>query len=515
MRPARARMTSRATALVIVATATVACGPRRPASFGPDKVDIPVSDGTRARAVSAERSSRQSAPPSGAAKASHFPPVVYLKLGNGMGVDVVTSRALPIVQMRLLVRAGASDAPPGVALLTGEMLKDGGTRGMTSAELARRIETLGADLSVDTALDGTILSMAVTRDQAAEGLALLAQIVREPRFDDGELRKTKARAVDAAESALRSSGQFTATRLLFRELYPAKSAYATYGAVPSEINRIDAGAVRELHRRFYVPKATTLVLAGDIDEATAKGLAEKSFGSWTGGEPPKTEHAPPRLTKTRVLVAHRPKSAQSDVYVAVIAPPRQAPEWANVRVAVQILGGGPASRLYADVREQRSLAYRVSAQVQDLAHGEQPLFLYAGTATPKTALTVAALLENLTRLTTSPPATAETENARRFVSDVFAIRMETIGSIADLVVTQEQLGLGEGYWDKYRRDVRATDAAAAETAARKLVGRGDTLVVVAGDADIIAPELAKIGEVTVVDPEKELETMRTIPQEAR
>ena len=38
------------------------------------------------------------------------------------------------------------------------------------------------------------------------------------------------------------------------------------------------------------------------------------------------------------------------------------------------------------------------------------------------------------------------------------------------------------------------------------------LVVVAGDADVIAPELAKFGEVTVVDPEKEFKTMRTVPQ---
>lgn len=501
-------------ALICVAgTSNGACGGSRPATFGPNRVDIPVGGGRRPGTSATDGSSRQSPPPPGTTKESRFPSVAVSKLANGMGVDVVTSRSLPIVQLRVLVRAGSANAAAGVAVLTGDMLKDGGTRAMSSAELSRRVETLGADLTADTDLDATVLSMAVATEQVPEALSILAQVVREPRFDEGELRKTKARAIDAAESAARSNGQFTATRLLFRELYPEKSAYATYGAVPSEIARIDGHSIRELHRRLYVPKATTLILAGDIDQATAQSLAEKTFGSWTGGEVAKIEHAAPRLSgKTRVLVAHRPKSVQSDIYVATIAPPRRAPDWPAIRVAVQILGGGPASRLYGDVREQRSLAYRVGAQVQDVVYGEQPMFVYAGTETGKTAQTVAGLLENLSRIATSPPTLLETEHARRFLSDVFAIRMETIGSIADLVVTQEQFGLGEGYWDAYRKELRATDTPAAERAAKKLYGGGEALIVVAGDADVIAAELAKLGDVTVIDPEKEFKTMRTVPQ---
>lgn len=490
-----------------------ACGPRAPASFGPTKVDIPVSDGARHAAAPAHHEGT-TAPPSGATKESPFPAVATSKLANGMGVDVVTSRALPIVQVRVLVRAGSGyGAAPGVATLTGDMLKDGGTRAMSSAELLKRVETLGADLSVGTDFDSTVLAMAVTKDQLPEALSILSQVVREPRFDGDELRKLKARTTDELEDDARSSGSYTATRLVFRELFPEKSPYATYSLVPSEVAKIDGAAIRDFHRRFYVPKTTTLVLAGDVDVATAKSLAEKTFGSWTGGDPPKVDFAPPHLpAKPRVLIANRPKSVQSDVYVAMIAPARKTEGWPAVRVANQVLGGGVASRLFSDVREQRSLAYRTSAQVLELAHGEQPLVVYAGTETAKTGQAVTGLLDNLARMVSSPPTAAETEGARRYISDVFAIRMETIGSIADMVVTQETFGLPEGYWDAYRKQVRATDPAEAEAAARKLYTTGKAIIVVAGDADVIAPELAKFGEVTVVDPEKEFKTMRTVPE---
>lgn len=501
-------------ALVASALVIGACGGGGQASYGPEKVAIPTTDGSAAPKPQAP--ARELPPPSGTAKESPFPAVSRARLANGVGVAVVTSKSLPIVQIRVLVRAGSGFGPsPAVAGLTGDMLKDGGTRTMTSAELLSRVETLGSDLSVRTDFDATVLSMAVTKDQVGEALRLLSQVVREPRFDGEELKKLKSRTADEAEDAARSSGSFTATRLVFREIFPAGHPYATYGNIPAEIAKVDGAQIREFHKRFYVPKATTLVLAGDVDEATAKTLAETHFGSWNAsGEPPKVEFGGAKKPeKQRVFVAHRPKSVQSDVFVAMLAPPRQDQNWPSIRVASQILGGGVASRLFADVREQRSLAYRTSAQILELAHGPQPLVLYAGTESSKTAKAIDGLLENAARMVSAPPDETETATARRYLSDIFAIRMETIGSIADMLVTQDTFALPDGYWDAYRKQVRATTAADADATSKALYGQS-AFIVVAGDADTIAPELTRFGEVTVIDPEKEFKTVRTLPQAA-
>ena len=504
--------------LVISASVLIAVGcggAGRIATSGPSKVDIPAADGTHAPKNGGAGAARQSAPASGVVKESPFPRVARFTLANGLSVAVVTVRALPIVQARLLVRAGSGDGPtPAVAALTGSMLKEGGTRALSSSDLLRRVETLGGDLSVVTSFDSTVLALPLTKDQLGEGLSLLSQVVREPRFDEGELHKLKARATDAAEDEARSSGEWTALHLVFRELFPEKSAYANLGTLPSQIAKVDGAAVRAFHRRFYVPKAATLVLAGDVEEAEARALAERHFGAWTGGEQPKVERAAPRApAKLRVLVAHRPKSEKADIYLATLGPARKSESWAAVRVANQVLGGGVASRLFTEVREQRGLAYEVHARSFELASGEQPVLAYARTETAKTSQTVAALLESFGRMTSAPPTSSETETARGYVSDVFAIHLESIGSIADLVVTQDEFGLPDGYWDAYRKQLRATDATQVEAAAKKLYTTLDkALIVVAGDADAIAPDLAKLGDVTVVDPEKEFKTMRTLTQ---
>ncbi len=508
MRSARTFLAAAGLPILVLAAA---CAGPTATSTGSGKVDLPFTDGL-ARHARSESPKRQSPPPSGIQRDVTFPAILRSKLANGLSLDVVRSRTLPIVQVRLVVRAGAGyGAQPGVGEITAQMLKDGGTRTMSSAEVLRRVETLGADLSVRSEPDATVLAMALTKDKVAEGLAILSEVVREPRFDGEELKRLKARATDEAEDAARADGSYTAAWLVFHELFPQGHPYHVYGALPSQIAKVDAARVREHHKRFFVPKNATLVLAGDIDEATAKDLAQKHFGSWSGGEPPEIDFPAPKAPDaTRVLVAHRPKSAQSEIYVATLAPERKTERWAHVRVANQILGGGVASRLFSDVREQRSLAYSTGAQIFELSHGPQPVVLYAGTETAKTAQAVAGLVENMKKMRTQPPTPQETETARRYLSDVFAIRMETLGAIAEMVVTQETFGLPDGYWDRYRKEIRATEAKDAAEMARAMYG-DEALVVVAGDADVIGPELARFGEVTVHDPENEFKVTKTIP----
>jgi zinc protease len=488
--------------------ASVGCGPAV-ATTGPAKVDLPATDGVANKRPTAPQ--RQSPPPSGVAKESPFPTVTRGKLANGLDVAVVTSRALPIVQIRLVVKAGENYGGVGTAAFVGDMLKDGGTRSMSSAEVLRRVETLGSDLSIRTDMDSTVIAMPLTKDTTDAGLAILAEVVREPRFDGEELKKTKARAIDSAEDALRSSGTFTASRIVWAELYPEKSPYHTYALLPSQIAKIDGAQIRDHHRKYFVPKNSTLVIAGDIDAAAAKELAQRHFGAWTGGEPPKVELAAARAPqKTQVFIAHRPKSVQSDIFVATLAPQRTDKRWPQIRIATHVLGGGVASRLFTDVREQRSLAYSTTAQVREVAHGDEPLVLYAGTQTGKTEAALTGLLENIDRMKSSPPTTQETDTARRYLSDIFAIRMEAVGSIADMVATQDAMGLPDGYWDTYRKELRATDAKEVEAVVPTLLG-GKPIIVVSGDADVIGGELAKFGDVTVLDPEKEFKTIKTIP----
>jgi predicted Zn-dependent peptidase len=482
------------------------CGGAAPATFGPQKVDIPIRDTTKVSKKGA--AAHKEGPPAPlASRESPFPAVKRTKLPNGMDIAVARAGSLPVVHVRLVVRVGANYGTPGAGAITASLLKDGGTRTMTSAALLSRLETLGASLGVSTDFDKSTFSLAVVKDKLPDALAVLAEMISAPRFDEGELKKLKARMSDEADEAAKSNGTWMAMRVAFRELYSDKSPYATYELLPTEIAKVDGKAVRDFYKAFYVPKNTELVLAGDVGDAEAEALAKKHFSVFAGGDPPKVEfptQIPP--AKRRVLVVDRPKSVQSDIFVVGLAPERTSPAWADLRVANQILGGGVASRLFMDVREQRSLAYSTRSQIVELARGAQPLVCYAGTQTPKTADAVQGLLDNVGKIAVGPIADAEVLSARRYLSDIFAVRMETVGSIADLIVLADALGLGEGYWDKYREAVRSVDVPRAQAASKVLFSADKVIVVVAGDAGAITKDLGRFGEVVVIDPAKGFQT---------
>lgn len=235
-----------------MSAALVACGGGD--ASAPPHLDLPVPPAH----TTADQSQKHREPPPGSlqSRPSPFPAIARAKLDNGLRVATVTASALPVVQIRVVAFAGMGYGVPAAASLTADMLKDGGTRAMTSAQVASRIEALGASLSVDVDFDRTVLSLGVTQSHLDEALALLAQVVTEPRFDGTELRKLKARRADEAREAERGNGGWCATRLLFRELFTEQNPYSRYDQVPTEIAKITEATLRDFHKEASFPRTS-------------------------------------------------------------------------------------------------------------------------------------------------------------------------------------------------------------------------------------------------------------------
>jgi predicted Zn-dependent peptidase len=278
----------------------------------------------------------------------------------------------------------------------------------------------------------------------------------------------------------------------------------------SEVTKVSARDVQDFHRKFYVAKNMEVVVAGDVEPAVATTEVARAFGRVRGDAAPEVSFPPPKAPeKRRVLIANRPKSVQSDIYVVGVAPERKSPKFPSMRVANQVLGGGVAGRLFADVRESRSLAYSTGSQLIDVAHGPMLTFATAGTQTAKTVDAVQGLLDNLGKMRSGVTGT-ENDGARRFLADIFAVRLETLGALADLYVAKDTLGLPDDYYDGYRKELREMTVEQTNASAKELFDPEHVLVIVAGDASKIAEGLRKLGDVTVVDPEADFAVTKTL-----
>jgi predicted Zn-dependent peptidase len=496
----------RATSLSALSALLVACSaapPQAQTAAAPPPPPIPTTVPVTAPTIDA----RALPPPSGLAPDWLFPAIKDTSEANGLGIRLVQRRSLPLVYLELVVKSGsASDEDkPGLAAVAGELLKAGGAGKWTGTTLVDAAESLGSSLDVTTDRDSTRITLAVTTEHFRDALDILAAVATKPRFDPGEFAKLKQREHDRVASLAKTSAGWAASMVLYRRLFELPSAvhpYSHFDATPTEIDAIKLADCKAWHAREFSPKNAFLVVAGDVEDAPLAEAVHASFGAWKGDapeEPNFTAPVPPNALS--IFLVDRPASAQAEVYVATLGPERKSPEWPVLRTTNQILGGGVTGRLFLDVREKRSLAYRTRSSVESLAHGPVPIVLSAGTQTAKTGLTLQALLEQFDGLTKNAPTDEETAIATRYLSDVFLVGVDTVGTIAGMTADLGIYGLPNDYYDTYRTAVRAVSKQAVFELSQEYFKPEKAIVVVAGDAARLTAPLSHFGAVQIVDAE--------------
>lgn len=459
-------------------------------------------------------------PPPGITPHAPFPPIAHRELPNGMGLGVMPRTSLPLIELRLVILSGQSSdgEHAGLAALAGEFMKAGGAGKWSSRELVERAEGLGRAVSVSTDRDATTISIGATKGDLDAALEILATLVTKPRFLPVEFDKLKAREIDRVKSSV-ADPRWLASMALYRELFELPTSvhpYARYDAMPEELGAITIAHAKGWHQKHVTPENAVLFVAGDVETSAVEQAAARWFGAWKGKRPESESFSTPRAASSlELFVVDRPGSTQSQVYVGVLGPERKTPEYAALRAANQILGGGVAGRLFLDVREVRSLAYNTGSFVDELANGPMPLVLSAGTQTAKTADAVQALLEHVEKMGAAEPTASELEIASRYLSDSFLFRMETAGALAALAANLRILGLPDDAYDDYRKAVRELSPEAVRRVASRYYRRDSAVVVVAGDATEVAKPLTRFAAVKVLDPQRGFVVRSTLPKDAK
>ncbi len=149
---------------------------------------------------------------------------------------------------------------------------------------------------------------------------------------------------------------------LFPEGHPYR--HSTIGSM-DDLDAASLDDVKTWFKTWYGPNNAVLVLAGDIDTATAKPLVEKYFGDIPAG--PAVERRlkawiPERDTTIRESMEDQ--VANSRLYRVWAVPGLSETDSTNLTMAAAILGGGGSSRLHKDLVRDLQIAIGVNAYVQ-------------------------------------------------------------------------------------------------------------------------------------------------------
>ncbi|MBK6533551.1 MAG: insulinase family protein [Deltaproteobacteria bacterium] len=450
-----------------------------PAPVAPTPTPVAAADAGAPETVAP----RVAVPTPGPARDVHLPPVRATTLANGLAVQLVEYHTLPVLHLRLVVGAGSATDPanlPGLASLTGDMLREGTTT-RSSAQIAEAIEFVGGSISVSTSADVTVLSVSVLRDHAETALNLLADVVGRPTFPQVEINKLKRRETDRLQQSRNDPGWLT-RRAFYQGLYGEGHPYGRIDTTTQALARLTRADLVAYHRARYVSGNMFLTVVGDVQPAAFDTLLGRTLGTLRRGTAPATPiAAAPAATARQIVLVDRPESAQSVIRIGNVSLRRADPDWVPFTVANQLLGGGVSSRLFMDLRELRSLSYGVYARMGENV-GESQWFAGGQVRTAVTGDALHALFRHLECLTTEPAPEPELAMTRSYLTDSFALSIETPGNVADLISGMRIFGLPSDYYDTLRARVTAVDAAASLATARRYIRPDRSLVVVVGTA---------------------------------
>jgi len=423
-------------------------------------------------------------------------------LDNGMVVMLLEDHELPLVDAVALVRTGARLEPAdkvGLASLTGEVLRTGGTGSMSPDELNAFLENKAASIETGIGTASGSASMSALAKDLPEVLAVFADVLRDPAFAADQLEVARAAEI-AAIARQNDDPQQIAFREFSDVVYDESSPYARQTTYAS-IGAIDRDDLVAWHERYFHPNRVILGLVGDFDSQRALELIRKELGDWQRGpEPADPEVAIAASANPGVFFVDKDDMTQSNILIGHLGIEKDHPDYYAVEVVNNVLSGGFASRLFSNVRSKKGLAYAVFGSIGSNYDYPGLVQLFTTTKTETTAAAIDALLEEARLIrTTSPPTEAEVERARQSILNSFVFESDSTREILNQQLRYEYYGYPLDWLERYQKGIEAVTVEQARAAAAAHLHPDRFSILVVGPGEGMDAPLSNYGEVTDVD----------------
>jgi len=447
-------------------------------------------------------------PSAGEAKPWAFPAPERGTLDNGLTLLRCHRPGQQVVAVEVLLDAPLEAEPQGqegVATLMARAFSEG-TDKHSAEDFAAELERCGATLDAHADHPGVRLSLEVPVSRLAKALGLLADALRAPAFDDGEIERLVRNRLDEIPHETANPAR-RAAKELSRQLFPAHSRMSRPRQGTEEsVAAIDSAAVRAFYERHVRPATATAVLVGDLTGVDLDALLADTLGAWTGA-PGQPRPVPPVTADDtgRVIVVDRPGAVQTQLLIGRVGADRHDRVWPAQVLGTYCLGGTLTSRLDRVLREEKGYTYGVRAFAQVLrsapdGSGAAMLAISGSVDTPNTGPALDDLWKVLRTLAAEGLTDAERDVAVQNLVGVAPLKFETAAAVASSLADQVEQHLPDDYQATLYQQLAATGTVEATAAVVNAFPPDRLVTVLVGDAARIAEPVRAlgIGEVTVV-----------------
>ena len=414
-------------------------------------------------------------------------------LSDGMKIWGIVQNELPLIQYSIVIDGGHmldKTEKAGVANLVAAMLNEG-TKNKTPEQLEDAIGLLGASIRVSSGNEDITVEVSSMSKNFEKTLALVQEILLEPRWDSEAFALAKSRIVNnlkrnaASPDYLASS---TLNKLMFGDNILSIDATGT----ETSVNAITIDDLKEYYAKYFSPSISRFLIVGDIDQIKVKSALADLNKNWKPKEvviPAIKVPGPPE--KAQIYFVDVPGAKQSVISIGAPSLPRINPDFYPATIANYKLGGSFNGIFNLILREEKGFTYGARSNF----NGGKNYGTFIATSRVRTNST----LESVTIFKT------EMEKYRKNIPQEYidftkssllknnALRFETLGNLLSMLNTMTSFNLPVDFIKQEESFIKGLTVEKQLELANKYIDPAKMYYVVVGDAKTQLDDLEKVG----------------------
>lgn len=359
-------------------------------------------------------------------------------LDNGLRVLTSSMPHTHSVSVTVYIGAGSRyerDDMAGVSHFLEHMLFKGTEKWPTAREIAGKIDGVGGVMNGATDRELTMYYIKVARPHMDLALDVLFQLVRHPLIEASEIEKERLVVLEELAMVADSPAQ-TADLLLDSLIWPGQPLGRDIAGSVESVGQLSTDSLTGYMREQYVPNNVVVAVAGNITHDEVVSAVQDGLGEWRPGKPA-TWRPVTQADGQRCAVKYK-TTEQAHMSMALHGLSLTHPDRHALSFLSIILGEGMSSRLFVELREQRGLAYDVSAYAMNLLD-TGTFNIFTGVDPKNATKALQVIFDELERLASGGPDGDELVKARELSKGRLLLRLEDTRAVAGWIGAQELL----------------------------------------------------------------------------
>lgn len=360
-------------------------------------------------------------------------------LKNGLRIITVPMKDNNTVTALVLVEAGSkyeNKENNGISHFLEHMCFKGTDNRPNPGDISHELDALGAQSNAFTSQEFTGYYAKAHSKQTHKLIDIISDLYLNPIFNDAEIEKEKGVIIEEMNMYKDLPNRHIYNvfmSLLYGDTPVGRNIAGTKDIIKS-MSKKDFEDYRNAH---YVASATTVVVAGNIDEKKVIKDIEERFKDVSTSKHHKKEKVV-EIQKTPQIAVENRKIDQTHLILGTRAFGLDKKDKAVVSMIAGILGKGMSSRLFYKLREEMGVCYYVRAE--NNAFTDHGFFdIASGVDSKRVKEVVEVLLEEMKKLKKDLVTEAELKKTKEYLIGNMFLGLEASDDLAEYYGTQDIL----------------------------------------------------------------------------